>query len=134
MAMPSSQLFKGKGVKKDLVLELSQGEDVFECIRQGMMQQKIKEANVKAIEGVLSKASINYMSGSRYIFDELSGVSVLKTHGKYELRGKNNDVLYGNLHVVVKLAGKPVSATLTKATASEGLKIRLQFVEVEEKK
>ncbi|MEM4662489.1 MAG: DUF296 domain-containing protein [Candidatus Diapherotrites archaeon] len=132
MTMSSSQLFTGKGIKKELILELSEGEDIFECIRLGMIQNNIKEAHVKAIEGKLSNASINYMSGSKYVFDELKNLEVLKTYGKYELKGKNQDQLYGNLHIVAKIAGKPVSATLTKARATEGLKIRLQFVDIVE--
>jgi len=126
-----SQIFHGKGTKKELVLELSEGEDIFECIRNGMLQNGVTSADVKAIEGNLCKASINYMRGSRYVFDELENVKIEKASGKYELKGKKQDQLYGNLHVVVKIADKPVTATLVRGKASEGTKVHLEFIEVQ---
>lgn len=132
MPMPQAQIFSGKGIKKELILELSEGEDLFESIRQGMIQNGITSADVKAIEGKLASASINYMIGSRYVFEEVENAKVERASGKYELKGKKQDQLYGNMHVVIKWADKPVTATLVKAKASEGTKVRLSFVEIKE--
>jgi len=132
MGIGNSREFFGKGAKKTLVLELSEGEDIFECIKQGMLQNQIEKAKVEAIEGKVKEAGINYFVGSSYKNKELEEAVVEKAGGSYELKGKNRETLFGNLHIVIPIGGKKNTVTLTKAKAAEGLKVFISFIEITE--
>jgi|SRR3989338_5002088 len=125
--------FEGKGTEKDLVLELDDGEDVLSSIRMGMLHNNIHRATVKGIDGKIKEGMVNYFAGSSYKSREIKNTVVENAHGKYELRGRNRDELWGNLHVTISQNGKRETATLGKGTASNGLRVRLSFVHVDEK-
>ena len=74
---------------------------------------------------------VNYFVGSNYKSMEIKNTPVEGAHGKYELRGRNRDELWGNLHITVSKNGKRETVTLGKGRASSGTKIRLSFVHVD---
>lgn len=127
-------LFTARGTEKDLVLELDENEDIVSSIRTGMLHNNITRATVKSIEGKIKEGMVNYFVGSNYKAREIKNMPVENAHGKYELRGRNRDELWGNLHVTISQNGKKETATLGKSRASSGLKIRLSFVELDEHK
>lgn len=122
--------FMGKGTKKSLVLELSESEDIFECIKQGMQQNNISRAKVLGIEGTIKEGKINYFAGNSFKSEEIENTLIGVAAGHYELKGRENEELFGNLHVVVGTKGNTNSVSLVKGTAVEGLKIKLEFVEI----
>jgi predicted DNA-binding protein with PD1-like motif len=133
--MDNFSVFKGKGTVKELVLELSEDESVFECIKQGMIENKIENAKITSIEGTIKEGIINYFMGSKYKSKEIRMAKIENASGKYELKGKNFDRIFGNIHVIIAQEGiKKDPVSLTNATATEGLKIRLSFVQVSEQK
>src|SRR3989344_200588 len=99
MAEISSKIFTGKGTRKTLTLELSEGEDVFECIKEGMAQNKISKASVESIEGGIKDGFVNYFARGKYISHDIKMANVEKAYGTYDLKG--NNALYGNLHIVI---------------------------------
>ena len=125
--------FEGKGTEKDLVLELEDGEDVISSIRMGMLHNNIHRATVKGIDGKIKEGLVNYFVGSSYKSKEIKNTPIENAHGKYELRGRNRDELWGNLHVTISQNGKRETATLGKGKATEGLRVRMSFVHVEDK-
>jgi len=127
MSLPVSEFFSGKGIPKELLLELSEDEDVFDSIKQGMLENNLNKVLVKKIEGHIKKAFINYMLGSRFKSREIQKIKVEDASGHYELMGKD---FFGNLHVIINEEGKRNTVTLTKGKASEGLKITLSFVQI----
>ena len=125
--------FEGKGTEKDLVLELDEGEDILSSIRMGMLHNNIHRATVKGIDGKIKEGMVNYFVGSNYKSREIKNTQVENAHGKYELRGRNRDELWGNLHVTISQNGKRETATLGKSAAANGLRVRMSFVHVDEK-
>lgn len=123
---PQAVIFQKTGEKKNLVLVLSDGENIHDSIKLGMKENNIEKADVEEINGVLKNASVNYLLGSHYKSRELQNIKVLKAFGKYELKG---ETLWGNLHVVIPIP-KPTTVTLVKGIASENLEIVLSFVEL----
>lgn len=130
--MPSEnyQIFSGKGIKKELTLELSEDEDILECIKQGMMQNNVTQAKVKEIQGKIKQGTVTYFLGPKFKSKEIENENVLKASGQYELKGAKKDELFGNLHIVLGTEWKKNTVTITKATATEGLKIMLSFIEI----
>ncbi|MFH1663624.1 MAG: hypothetical protein ABH986_02315 [archaeon] len=129
MKAGDSQFFNKKGIQKDLTLELSEGENLLESIREGMIQNKINKAVLKAIQGKINNCCVNFMLGSRFKSKEILLANVLNASGQYELKGKNNE-LFGNMHLVFQ--NEKNTMTFVKGTAAEGLKIVLSFVHVPE--
>jgi predicted DNA-binding protein with PD1-like motif len=125
--------FEGRGTEKELVLELDDGEEVLSSIRMGMLHNHIHRATVKGIDGKIKEGMVNYFVGSSYKSREVKNTAIENAHGKYELRGRNRDELWGNLHVTISQNGKRETATLGKGIATNGLRVRLSFVHVDEK-
>lgn len=122
-----SVLFNKKGTKKVLSLILDEDEDIFNTIKQGMQEQKLSEAKIEGIEGKIKEGTVAFMNGSRYKTKNLSNAEVLLASGAYKL---SFEELFGVVHLT--LAGKPpLSATLVKGKACNGLKVRLSFIELE---
>ncbi|MBI5553258.1 MAG: DUF296 domain-containing protein [Candidatus Diapherotrites archaeon] len=129
MGQMDSQIFRAKGTPKTMILELDEDEDLFESLRTGMMQHNLERATVESMEGTLKNASVNYMLGSQYKYEEMPTVLVRKAHGKYELMGKQKQ-LHGNLHAIIDLRGENMTVTVGKGKATAGFKIRLSFIEI----
>jgi len=121
--------FMGKGTKKTLVLELGDGEDIFECIRQGMLQNNISRAKILGFDGKIKEGKINYFVGNSFRSEEVENVLVGVASGHYELKNKGTE-LFGSLHIVVGPKGSTNSVSLTRGSAVEGLKIKIEFVEI----
>ncbi len=126
MRLQPTQIFSGKGKKKELTLELSEDEDLFDCIKQGMQENNISKASITEIKGKIKSGSMNFMLGSRFRAKEIKNSNVVKASGEYELNGNK---LYGNMHVL--LENDKSNGTLSKAKVSEGTKVILSFVEIQ---
>lgn len=123
-------IFKGRGVKKELVLQLSDGEDLFACIRQAMMEGRIERSTVEAIEGEIKEGNVNYFQGNKYKSLEIENAKVYKASGKFEMKGPKMDELFGKISIIINQNGRMNTVTLGKGNAVEGLKIRLSFIDV----
>ncbi len=128
----SATMFVGKGSKKDLVLELCEGEDILDCIKQGMIMNNVHKVKVVGIEGIVKEATVNYMMGSNFKHRDLRNAKPTMAGGHYELMGRDRNELYGNLKIVLREGNRIETYTVAEGIASEGLKIRLQFINVEE--
>jgi len=128
----TATIFMGRGIQKTLTLELSNGEGIFACIRQGMLENNIRKAEVTAIEGAIAHGTINYMAGCFYKSREIKNAEVIRAHGKYELKG-NAKNLFGNLHIAIDISGRPTTVTLVEGSASGGLKARMSFIDIAER-
>lgn len=123
MATFSSEFFKQKLVRKNLVLELDEDDDILGSIKQGMKSHKVKEASIAQIEGTIKIGKMAAVIGSNYKAIPLNNTPVHGASGHFKL---SFDELFGSLHVLAKTP-KLESGTLQRGNASAGLKITLNF-------
>lgn len=123
MATFSSEFFKNKLVKKSLLIELEENEEILDSIKNAMKTHNIKEATVDLMEGAIKTGRMNTTVGSNYKVLSLSDTTIMNARGHFKL---NFDELFGSLHVLAKI-GKPETGTLQKGLASSGLKIKMSF-------
>ena len=121
-----SQLFDKKGVKRTLTLVLSEGEPILGSIKAAMAQHSLKEASVDGVSGSVKEATVNFMNGSKYECKILRNTPLLVASGNFKL---SFDELYGRMDICAA-DKKPLSATLVKGNAAEGLEIKLGFIEI----
>ena len=123
-----SQLFSKKAERKILTLILSENEDILASIKEGMRQHNLRECKVEGMGGKIKQGQINFTERSQYKVMNLQDSEVMLASGNFK---RSFDDLWGGMHV--SLSGKkPVTGTLVKGTASEGLEIKLSFVEAKE--
>jgi high-affinity K+ transport system ATPase subunit B len=109
----------GKEEKNKLKLELEEGEDVLACIKEGMDNNKVKEANVVGIDGKLLEGTISENEKNIIVED----AALISAKGKFKFGG---DELWGKINVFTE-GKKPVSGQLLKGKAKEGLTINLEY-------
>jgi hypothetical protein len=122
----NSQYFNSKGSIRNITLELEEGEDVFDCIKQGLIEQKVNQVDIVGISGELLEGQVNYMLGSQYKHKTLKNAFLINASGHYELRGKEN--LFGNMKIVLQEGMNQNVYTLASGKAKNGLKIKLKFI------
>ncbi len=119
-----SMLIKEKIPRKTLTLILDEGDDVMTCIKLGMQQNKVREAKLEDVSGFLATGTINCMDGHKYKRIEVNNIELLRASGNFKFGGED---MWGNLNVFTS-GRKPVSGTLYKGSAKQGLTIKLTFV------
>ena len=119
-----SVLIKEPLKKKTLTLEFDEGDDIMSCIKMGLEQNDIKEADVTNSEGALTTATVNAMEGSKFKKIDFSNMKIMRVSGHFKLGGGD---LWGSLHVFTE-GRKPISGTLVKGKASQGFKLMLSFL------
>ncbi|MGI6589741.1 MAG: PCC domain-containing protein [Candidatus Iainarchaeum sp.] len=119
-----SVLIKEPLKKKTLTLEFDEGDDIMSCIKEGLVQNEIREANVVDVDGVLTTATVNAMEGSRFKKIDFANTKILRASGHFKLGGGD---LWGALHVFTE-GRKPISGTLVRGTASQGFTLKLSFL------
>ena len=124
----NAQYFNSKGSVKNVTLELEEGEDIFVCIRQGMREQSITQADVTGINGEILSGTVNYMLGSQYKHKNIVDAFPINASGHYEMRGKARDELFGSMKIVLQEGMNQNAYTLTAGKAKNGLKIKLKFI------
>ncbi len=128
MPKVEAQIFKKKGTRKILRLQLEEGDDIMASIKQAMAEHKLEEARVEDASGFLKSGQVNYMEGNRYKSKDLKNQELFRASGNYKL---NYGELYGTLHVSW---GKPLqTATFVKGTAEKGMELKLSFIELTDK-
>ena len=119
-----SVLIKEPLRKKTLTLEFDEGDDIMSCIKLGLEQNGIKEADVADVDGALTTASVNAMEGSKFKKIDFANTKIMRASGHFKLGGGD---LWGSLHVFTE-GRKPISGTLVRAKASQGFKLILSFL------
>ncbi|MDD2531784.1 MAG: hypothetical protein PHY04_01745 [Candidatus ainarchaeum sp.] len=119
-----SVLIKEPIKKKLLTLEFDEGDDLMSCIKDGLSQNEVREADVVDVDGVLSTATVNAMEGSKFKKIDFSNTKILRASGHFKLGGGD---LWGALHVFTQ-GRKPISGTLVRGKASQGFKLKLSFL------
>lgn len=119
-----SVLIKEPLKKKTLTLEFDEGDDIMSCIKMGLEQNDIKEADVMNSEGALTTATVNAMEGNKFKKIDFANMKIMRVSGHFKLGGGD---LWGNLHVFTE-GRKPISGTLVKGKASQGFKLMLSFL------
>ena len=107
-----------------MTLILCEGENLIECIKQGMIENKITKCDVIEVSGKIS-GLINYMDGHKYKSSELKEQEILKASGHFKY---GYGELWGKLNIFTS-GRKPLSGTLVKGTALDGFEIKLSFIE-----
>jgi len=123
-AKMDSMLIKEKIPRKILTLELDEGDDVMTCIKLGMEQNKIREAKIEDVSGLLALATVNCMEGSKYKRIDIVNTEILRASGNFKFGG---DDLWGSLNIFTS-GRKPISGTLLKGKAKQGFTMKLVFV------
>jgi predicted DNA-binding protein with PD1-like motif len=109
----------GKEEKSKLTLELEEGEDVLACIKEGMEENKIKEAKIVAVDGELIEGII-IENGEKKVVED---IALISAKGKFKFGG---DELWGKIEVFTE-GKKPLSGQLIKGKAKKGLIINLEY-------
>ena len=124
MSCLSSTIIKEKIPIKHLTLILSDGDNLIECIKQGMIENNVTKCDVFSVSGKIN-GLINCMDGNKFKSIEIKEQEILKASGHFKY---GYGELWGKLNVFT--AGrKPLAGTLVKGTALEGFEIKLNFVE-----
>jgi len=118
----------GKILKKKLVIELSEGEDIHTCIRSAMENNNVKKAGIISIKGEMQKAVFNYFLGNSFKSKTLENILIQNSSGHFELSKKTG--LFGNIKILVREMNKTNTYTLVKGSAKEGLIIEMEFFEL----
>jgi len=121
-----SIIFDKRAVKRNLKIQLDDGENLLGAIKEAMAQHKISECKVEDIEGEMKDGFINYFEGSSYKNASLANRKMLRASGTFRL---NFGELWGTMHISTA-DKRPLSGTFVKGTAKEGLKIRLSFIDM----
>ena len=66
MPRVDSAFFKNNLIRKNLVIELEEGESIIPSIKEAMKQHKLKEVKVEDMEGVIKAGQINFMDRSNF--------------------------------------------------------------------
>ena len=105
--------------KNKLTLVLEEGDDILRSIKQGMNENKIKEASVISVNGNLLEGIISTKSGQVTVED----TGLINAKGKFKFGG---DELWGKLNIFTE-GKKPIDGILLKGKAKENLEIILEF-------
>lgn len=127
MATFSSEIFKQKLVKKSLLVELDENDDILGSIKQAMKDHSIKEASIELMEGTIKTGKMSVMLGSQYKTIPLDNAQVINGSGHFKL---SFDSLFGSLRVLAKTP-KPENGKLEKGTGTSSLRIKLGFYKEE---
>jgi hypothetical protein len=124
-----SLVVNGKIHKKKLTIELEEGEDIHTSIKEAMLIHNVNKADLLRIRGIFSKASLNYFNRSAYKNKDLENAQVIASSGHFKLSNKTG--LFGTIKTAFREGAKNNTYTLVKANAKEGLKIELEFIEMD---
>ena len=119
-----SVLIKEPLRKKTLTLEFDEGDDIMSCIKMGLEQNEIKEAEVTDVDGALTSAAVNTMEGSKFKKIDFVNTKIMRASGHFKLGGGD---LWGSLHVFTE-GRKPISGTLVRGKASQGFRLTMSFL------
>ncbi|HZX20566.1 MAG TPA: hypothetical protein VFF13_06150 [archaeon] len=119
-------LFNKKGVKKNMVLELENGDGILESIKSAMIDNNVSEVKIEGAEGVCDEIFINYFERSQYKSSNLKNARVILASGNYKL---SYGELYGTMKIVTG-EKPPMQGTVVRGKAKDGFKITLSFVEL----
>jgi predicted DNA-binding protein with PD1-like motif len=119
-----SVLIKEPIKKQFLTLQLDEGDNVLSCIKQGMLQNNVRECDVVDVSGSLTTASVQAMEGHRFKKIDFSNTKILRASGHFKITGGD---LWGSLHVFTE-GRKPISGTLLSGKASHGFELKFSFL------
>lgn len=120
-----SILFNKKAEKKYLTLQLSEGEDILGCLKQGLLDHKINECKVEDASGKIKSGVVNFFEGSKFMKRDLKDDEVIRATGNFKLSFGD---LWGSMHVFVGKK-RPFSATFVNGKAAEGFELKLSFIQ-----
>lgn len=125
MPYVDSMIFKKKGEKRKIKLTMEEDEKILSCIRQGMKENNVNEVKIIGVNGKIKSGMMNYLDGSKYLVFDFNNTEIVRASGNYKL---SYDELFGSMRLTV---GKPpINGVFSKGTATEGLEIELEFIEL----
>jgi predicted DNA-binding protein with PD1-like motif len=107
--------------KKILRLVLEEDDDIISSIKQGMLENKVKEATVEDVTGILKEGKITNMENGKYNEYEIRETEIIRASGIFKFGGGD---LWGSMNVFTG-GRKPISGKLVKGKAMENLEIKL---------
>lgn len=119
-------IFKKKGEKRLVTLILDEGESILESVKQGMKENNFPECKIEGMTGKIKQGMINFFVGNSYKSKELFDTDVFLASGHFKLSG---DEIWGSMNISIN-PKHPFTGTLVRGTASNGLEVKLSYIEL----
>ncbi len=124
--MPASCFFKG-GQKRCLTLQLDEADNILECLEKAMTEARISEGSIIGCQGSVKEGKMNGFSQGKYVVREIKDTPLAAASGRFV---RTKDGLKGDLHILCKQGMTSFNGTLLKGTASNGMELKLEFVDL----
>jgi predicted DNA-binding protein with PD1-like motif len=131
MGNMDSEFFNRDKVKiKDLVLVLDDGDNILDCIKQGMIENHVSKAEIIGFEGSIKNATVSYFQRSTMRNVELNDTKkVVKANGDFKMDFADNHRVFGRIRLIYLENDKTFEGILVRGHAAGELKITLQYME-----
>ena len=126
MPRVEAAIFKKKGEKRVLRIQLDEGESIRKAIPKAMLEHGIEVAKVVEINGTLKELLINFFESGKFASKKLYDTKILRAHGTVK---QNFGEMFGGVNVSIGLK-PPVGGTLVNAIAGKDAEIVLNFIEI----
>ncbi len=123
MPLLESIIFKEPLRKQFLIINFEDGDEIYSCIKESMLEHSLKKCVVENCSGRIKNATINCFSGNcfkkiDFCIKEISNVS-----GEFKL---SQNELFGNMKISTS-ERKPLQGTLVKGF-SQDFVLKLSFI------
>jgi hypothetical protein len=124
MTLPS-MLVNNKIHKKKLIITLEEDDNIIKSIELAMRENFVSKASILSIFGKIKSGKVNFFKGSFYKSQSIENKDIIMGAGHFELSNKTG--IFGNLKLLLFINNERDSFTLASGTACEGLKIEMEF-------
>ena len=115
---------------KELELEFEDNDDILANIKDAFNQYNISKGEVIKVEGYIKNFSLNYFQRSSLKnIQIIEPKKIVKAQGEFKYDFINKS-LFGRIRIVYENNGKRFDGILLRGRATEGLKIKIRFMEV----
>ena len=129
--MDSAFFDKEKYKLKNLYLILEENDSILDSIKTAFREKKISKGTIIKIEGYIKNFTLNYFQRSSLKnIQVIEPKKIIKSTGEFKYDFVD-DRLFGRLRLILKKDNKNIDGIFIKGKAVEGLKIIIQFLEVE---
>ncbi len=125
MRLPESVIIREPIKKNFLTLVFDEGDDIYSCIKEGMIQNNVKKCSVVDCSGFLKNGTINCFDRNNYKKIDFLDKEISKASGEFKLFPKE----FSGLLKILTREKKPLSGTLSKGTASQNLELKFIYFE-----
>jgi hypothetical protein len=123
MPLINSIILKEPIKKQGLTLVFDDGDDIYSCIKQGLIDNNLKKCFVEDCSGIIKKGLVNCFSGNCFKKIDFENKEIAMVSGEFKL---NNNELFGNLKIITR-ERKPIQGTLAKGISQDFI-LKLSFI------